>query len=78
MLAPLSPGFNLDRYDRELRRPFPSVPQFATDSKVWRREHAIADNFSPAALAHRKALSPSAAAVNRWNSRKETSSCHNK
>src|SRR5580692_6866728 len=55
MLAPLGPGFDLDRYDRELRRPFPSVPQFATDSKVWRREHAIADNFSPAALGHGKA-----------------------
>src|SRR5579863_7941660 len=55
MLAPLAPGFDLDRYDRELRRPFPSVPQFATDSKVWRREHAIADNFSPAALGHGKA-----------------------
>src|SRR5215467_9089663 len=24
MIAPLSPGVNLDRYDRELRRPFPS------------------------------------------------------
>ncbi len=54
MLAPLASGFNLDRYDRELRRPFPSVPQFATDSKVWRREHAIANNFSPAALGHGK------------------------
>ncbi len=43
MIAPLSPGFNLDRYDRELRRPFPSEPQFAPESKVWRREHAIAD-----------------------------------
>jgi hypothetical protein len=42
MLAPLSPGINFDRYDRELRRPFPSEPQFAVDSKVWRREHAIA------------------------------------
>jgi uncharacterized protein YbjT (DUF2867 family) len=42
MLAPLIPGFNLDRYDRELRRPFPSQPQFACDSKVWRSEHAIA------------------------------------
>ena len=42
MLGPLSPGFNLERYDRELRRPFPSVPQFAVDSHVWRREHAIA------------------------------------
>ena len=30
MVAPLNPGFNLDRYDRELRRPFPSQPQFAT------------------------------------------------
>src|SRR5215470_8563978 len=46
MLAPLSPGFNLERYDRELRRPFPSEPQFAPDSKVWRREHAIADQRS--------------------------------
>ena len=55
MLAPLGPGFDLDRYDRELRRPFPAVPQFATDSKVWRREHAIADNFSPAAVGHGKA-----------------------
>jgi uncharacterized protein YbjT (DUF2867 family) len=42
MLAPLSPGFNLDRYDRELRSPFPSEPQFAPDSTLWRREHAIA------------------------------------
>jgi hypothetical protein len=52
MLAALALGFDLNRYDRELRRPFPSVPQFATDSKVWRSEHAIADNFSPAALGH--------------------------
>jgi NAD(P)H dehydrogenase (quinone) len=41
MAAPLIPGFNLDRYDRELRRPFPSEPQFAPDSEVWRREHAV-------------------------------------
>ncbi|HEX6496576.1 MAG TPA: NmrA family NAD(P)-binding protein [Acidobacteriaceae bacterium] len=59
MLTPLSPGFNLDRYDRELRRPFPSVPQFATDSKVWRREHAMADNFSPPTPGH--GLAPVAA-----------------
>jgi NAD(P)H dehydrogenase (quinone) len=43
MVAPLGPGFNLDRYDRELRRPFPSRPQFAPESKVWRREHAVID-----------------------------------
>ena len=41
MLTPLSAGFNLDRYDRELRRPFPSEPRFAPDSEIWRREHAI-------------------------------------
>jgi uncharacterized protein YbjT (DUF2867 family) len=49
MLMPLSPGFNLDRYDRELRRPFPQEPQFATDSKVWRREHVIVSTAQPAA-----------------------------
>src|SRR5260370_23765637 len=47
MIAPLSPRFNLGRYDRELRRPFPSVPQFATDSKVWRPQPAISAHFSP-------------------------------
>jgi len=41
LIAPLSPSFNLDRYDRELRSPIPSEPQFATESKTWRREHAI-------------------------------------
>jgi NAD(P)H dehydrogenase (quinone) len=42
LVAPLSPGFNLKRYDRELRGPFPSEPRFATDSAVWIREHARA------------------------------------
>ena len=49
MIAPFGPGFDLDRYDRELRRPFPSRPHFAPESKVWRREHAIADAGMPAA-----------------------------
>ena len=57
LLAPLAPGFNVDRYDRELRRPFPSEPQFAPDSKVWRREHGIADPAKPAAPAHQKTVS---------------------
>lgn len=48
MVTPLSPAFNLDRYDRELRRPFPSKPQFATGSAVWRREHAIEHTAQPA------------------------------
>ncbi len=52
VITPLRPGFNLDRYDRELRRPFPSAPQLAPESKVWRREHAVtnADNAERDAL----------------------------
>ena len=46
MMAPLSPGFNFERYHRELRRPFPSWPQSAPESKVWRHEHAITDSQS--------------------------------
>jgi NAD(P)H dehydrogenase (quinone) len=42
VIAPLAPGFNLGRYDRELRRPFPSEPQFAPESNVWLCEHAMA------------------------------------
>jgi NAD(P)H dehydrogenase (quinone) len=41
IIAPLRPGFDLERYDRELRRPSPSRPQFAPESEVWRREHAM-------------------------------------
>ncbi len=57
MIAPLSPGFNFDRYDRELRSPFPSEPQFAPESKVWWREHDIAGRAEPAASVHEKAIS---------------------
>jgi hypothetical protein len=57
MIAPLSPGFDLDRYDRELRRPFPSEPQFAPESRVWRREHNITDLAKSVASVHTKATS---------------------
>ena len=40
MIAPLRRGFDFQAYDRELRRPFPSQPQFARGSPVWQREHA--------------------------------------
>jgi len=40
VVAPFGPGFDLERYDRELRGPFPSQPQFTPDSAVWIREHA--------------------------------------
>jgi hypothetical protein len=55
VMAPFSPGYNFDRYDRELRRPFPSEPQFAPESEVWRREHAIGDAANPAATDREKA-----------------------
>jgi len=57
MTAPLTPGFKFDRYDRELRRPFPFEPQCALESKVWRREHGITDPAKPAASLHNKATS---------------------
>jgi NAD(P)H dehydrogenase (quinone) len=38
----LKPRILVIGYDRELRRPFPSQPQFAPESRVWRSEHAIA------------------------------------
>jgi len=57
MISPVSPGFNFDRYDRELRRPFPFEPQSAPESKVWRREHGITDLAKPAASVHNKATS---------------------
>ena len=52
MTAPLTPGFNFDRYDGELRRPLPFEPQSSPESKVWRREHGITDPAKPAASVH--------------------------
>ena len=57
MITPLSSGFNLDRYDRELRRPFPSEPQFAPESQVWRREHGVTGRTNAAASLHKTATS---------------------
>lgn len=42
MVAPLRPAFDLERYDRELRRPFPAQPQLARESAIWQREHTLA------------------------------------
>jgi len=57
MIAPLSPSFNFDRYDRELRRPFPSEPEFAPDSEIWWREHGITDPAKSPESAHKKTTS---------------------
>src|SRR5689334_1857107 len=57
IIASLSPGFNLDRYGRELRRPFPSEPQFAPESEIWRREYGITGLARSAALGHKRANS---------------------
>ena len=59
VMAPLSPGYNFDRYDRQLRRPFPSDPQFAPESEVWRRDRAIGGAAEPGTASRYKA--PSAA-----------------
>jgi hypothetical protein len=78
MIGPLSPGFNFDRYDRELRRPFQLHPEFATDSKVWRREHVIANTAKPDVPESYNVAIPPPVAVNGWNSKQETLSCHNR
>jgi hypothetical protein len=41
LLAPLTPGFDFERYDRQLQRPFPSRPELAPESAFWRAEHDI-------------------------------------
>jgi len=66
IITPFSPGFNLRRYDRELRSPSPSRPQFAPESEVWRREHAVSavteaaapgrDTARPAVNSHTQSL----------------------
>jgi NAD(P)H dehydrogenase (quinone) len=43
LLAPLTPGFNFNRYDRGLRSPFPSEPRLAIESAIWRDEHDAAE-----------------------------------
>ena len=52
IISPVRPGFNFDRYDGELRRPFPFQPKSAPESKVWRREHGITDPANLAASLH--------------------------
>ena len=47
MMAPLTSGVNFERYDRELRRPFPSAPRFAVESAIWRNEHGMSDFVEP-------------------------------
>ena len=65
MTAPLTPGFNFDRYDGELRRPFPFEPQSAPESKVWRREHGITDPAKLAASLHN--MGTSATSRPKWS-----------
>lgn len=76
IITPVRPSFNFDRYDRELRRPFPSEPQFASESQVWRREHGIASVAKPPVSGRDKALSSPPVALNDWNSKEEAFSCH--
>jgi hypothetical protein len=39
LTMPFLPSYDFERYDRELRRPFPSNPTLAPDSDEWRRTH---------------------------------------
>jgi NAD(P)H dehydrogenase (quinone) len=46
LTAPLTGAIDFERYARELRSPVPSGPQFAPESKIWRREHGIHSSVS--------------------------------
>jgi NAD(P)H dehydrogenase (quinone) len=48
MLTPFRQGFDPDQFDRELRSPQPMNPKLVTDSDVWRREHGVGDDATPA------------------------------
>jgi NAD(P)H dehydrogenase (quinone) len=63
LITPFSTGCNFDRYDRELRRPFSSQPQFAPESEVWRREHGIAELGSPRPYETRSAANRARATI---------------
>ena len=47
--APFVLGFNFERYDRDLRRPFPASPRFAAESAIWRDEHDVVEPIEPVA-----------------------------
>lgn len=79
LITPFSQGFNFDRYNRELRSPFPAQPQFAPDSKIWEREHGVADDARPATPERDKGP----VATTSYGSKtgipiRRYSSCHNK
>lgn len=38
--VPFSPGYNLDRYEREQSHPVPPVPRLAMDDERWQAKHA--------------------------------------
>ncbi len=48
-IVPLTPGFDLGQSDREQHRSSPSRPQFAPESEVWWREHAVSTGTKAAA-----------------------------
>jgi NAD(P)H dehydrogenase (quinone) len=75
VIALLSPGVDLDRHYRELRRPFPSEPQFAAESKVWLSEHAVAHTERGIVIAERRTLGAQVLKVNRGCSNQRRDSC---
>jgi len=41
-----TPGYDLDRYEREQEHPLPTYPVLATDSEVWGNEHGLKGGVS--------------------------------
>jgi NAD(P)H dehydrogenase (quinone) len=52
MRNPVSPGYNLERLDRELRFPMPPVPRLAMANERWKAEHGAQFAHRPDAEHH--------------------------
>jgi uncharacterized protein YbjT (DUF2867 family) len=41
LVAPLKPGYDLDRWDRQMQFPAPAAPSLSVDDARWRAEHGV-------------------------------------
>jgi len=72
MTAPLIPGFNLDRYDREQRRPMCPCHSSQLVLKSGNASTPSATPPGPRYQAATRFVPPEPAAVDRWNSNRRT------
>ena len=47
-MAPISPGYDLENWDREKGFPMPPNPSFSIEDERWRNEHSVQNARQPA------------------------------